>query len=348
MTCILNLGGTYLVAALRARGHRVFSAGLDRGCDMFLKHPLPARTLLARLEADGVRPDAALYADNGNLPFVIGMESLPFPSMFYSIDTFCNPWHVPFAAAFDLVFVAQKDYVPLFRREGYESRWLPLFFTRRPDCGAQDPALFARRDVPVAFVGTLRPRNIPDRLPFLQRFRKAHPLVFMQGDYAPLFSRARIVLNQTAASEVNFRCFEAMSFGAALLMEQCANGLEELFTPGETILPVYPRGDAGAAAAIAEQWLARPDRLAAVARAGQELVLERHGPDQRAGEVADAAANLVAGRAHLARIQDMTRRRHIVSTAYGIIGAELVDPEKARLREFFLALHADHAPDRTV
>ena len=109
MTCILNLGGTYLVAALRARGHRVFSAGLDRGCDMFLKHPLPARTLLARLEADGVRPDAALYADNGNLPFVIGMESLPFPSMFYSIDTFCNPWHVPFAAAFDLVFVAQKD-----------------------------------------------------------------------------------------------------------------------------------------------------------------------------------------------------------------------------------------------
>ena len=44
----------------------------------------------------------------------------------------------------------------------------------------------------------------------------------------------------------------------------------------------------------------------------------------------------------------MTRRRHIVSTAYGIIGAELVDPEKARLREFFLALHADHAPDRTA
>ncbi|WP_368076627.1 glycosyltransferase [uncultured Desulfovibrio sp.] len=47
-----------------------------------------------------------------------------------------------------------------------------------------------------------------------------------------------MTLNQKAFSEVNFRCFEAMACGAALLMEQCGNGLDELFTPDEDISPI--------------------------------------------------------------------------------------------------------------
>ncbi len=342
MACVLNMGGTYLVPPLRALGHQVFSVGLGRGCDLHLEHPLTADALLVRLEAVGVRPDVSLYADNGNLPFIVGVERLPWLSLFYSIDTFCNPWHIPFAAGFDFTLVAQKDYVPLFQREGHPCRWMPLFFSRQPPSVPEDVHSFLRRDVPVAFVGTLRPRNIPDRLPFLQRFRRNCPLVFMQGDFVPLFSRARIVLNQTAASELNFRCFEAMSLGTALLMEQCENGLEDLFTPGRDILPLYPRGDAVAAASIAAEWLARPDELAAVAVAGQQLVLQRHSGSERAREMAELMENLMASDTVPARLADMARRRRMVATAYAFIGAELIQPEHASLRKFFLSLHASY------
>lgn len=340
MACILNMGGTYLVSPLRALGHQVFCVGLERGCDFRTEHPLTAAALLLRLEAAGVRPDVSLYVDNGNLPFVLGVETLPWPSLFYSIDTFCNPWHIPFAAGFDFTLVAQKDYVFLFQSEGCPCRWMPLFFSGQPPAMPEDVQSHLCRDVPVAFVGTLRPRNIPDRLPFLERFRRNCPLVFMQGNFVPLFSRARIVLNQTAASELNFRCFEAMSLGAALLMEQCENGLEDLFTPGRDILPPYPRGDARAAASIAAEWLARPEALAAVAVAGQQLVLQRHSGFERAREVAGLMEELMSGDAASVRLADAARRRRIVSTTYAIIGAELVQPEQAALRDFFLSLHA--------
>lgn len=336
---ILNCGGHFLTAALRSLGHRVFSVGLGSGHDLSVEHPLAARALLTRLADAGATPDVALYTDNGNLPFLVDAETLPFPSVFYSVDTFCNPWHLPFGAGFDLVLAAQKDHVPLFRREGYDCRWFPLFFVR-PPLPPADRDAFARRDVPVAFVGTLRPRNIPDRLPFLERFRHVHPLVYREGDYAPLFLRARIVLNQTAASEVNFRCFEAMAHGAALLMESCGHGLTDLFAPGENVLPTYPRGDARAAAAIAADWLARPEALASVALAGQRLVLEHHLAVHRATELVGLLEGLLAARSHVRRLAELPRRRRLVATAYAIIAAELNAPEMRPHRDFFVALHA--------
>jgi hypothetical protein len=45
------------------------------------------------------------------------------------------------------------------------------------------------------------------------------------------------VLNQTAFSEINVRCFEAMACGAALLTERGCRGMQDLFVEGETILP---------------------------------------------------------------------------------------------------------------
>ena len=60
----------------------------------------------------------------------------------------------------------------------------------------------------------------------------------LSGNFYPILHRSRMALNQNAFSEVNFRCFEAMACGAALLMEQCGNGLDELFTPDEDISPI--------------------------------------------------------------------------------------------------------------
>lgn len=345
---IVLLGNAGLAPALRRAGHDVFSVGsVGSGHDVTLCHPLGKDAFLGLLASAGFDPDALALMDEGSLPVVFGLEELPFPLVFYSIDTFCNPWHVPYAHAFDAVLAAQKDFVPLFEAEGHPVRWFPLFFQRArtaagPEGLPYDPAespeeWLARRDIPVAFVGTLRPKNIPDRLSFLQAFRRKQPLVFLQGEYPPVFRRARIVLNQSAVSEVNYRCFEAMGCGAALLADCVGHGFADLFRPGAEVLPPYPRGDAAAAAALARRWLARPRDLAELALAGSALVAAKHTDDVRAAGLAALCVELAEKSAPRRRLADRDRRRRFLASAYGSLAAEL-GPELADLRDLYARL----------
>lgn len=323
---ILNFDAPFLVPALRHLGHEVYSVGANKSCDHFIDTSTPALRVFERLREAGFTPDAALFCDAGNLPIFPGLEELPCPTAFYSIDTYCNTWHMSYGHAFDTVFVAQRDHVHLFASEGIEARWLPLFARHDQDCCRQDIHLNTERDIPVAFVGTLNPTNIPDRLPFLEDFRKRHPLLIHSGAYVEIFNRSAIVLNQTAFSELNFRCFEAMACGAALLMEHAANGLELLFTVGEDILPTYKRGDAGAAAAIAQAALSRPASLAALAKRGHDKVHANHLDIHRARHVVTVLNNLAQAHAHEARLHDLSRRRRLVAISYGMLADGLIDP----------------------
>lgn len=328
---ILNLDGPFLIDGLRAHGHAVLSVGISSACDTVVKHPQRAMAVYERACAAGFRPDMALCCDFGNLPYFPGIEDLPCPTAFYSIDTYCNVWHFGYAHAFDAVFAAQKEHVALFAAEGHAAVWLPLFAKEGHDICRDE-----ERDVPVAFVGTLTPKNIPDRKPFLEAFRKIHPLIMTSGPYVDLFNRARIVLNQTAASEVNFRCFEAMACGAALLMEHSLHGLEELFTPGEHILPLYHRGDAREAASIAAAALADPPALTALARRGRELVARRHTDRCRARTLLDAMEPLIRQGAQRRRLEDLPRRRLLLANAYAMLADGLTAPHLQQHARYFL------------
>ena len=334
---ILHFGGNFLVNALRAQGHHVVSVGLSQSSDIPLRHPVAWIRLEATLAAQGFTPDCALWVDDGNLPAVLGLEALPCPSVFYSIDTFCNPWHVPFAQSFDQAVAAQKAHVELFPSLAENPVWLPLF---APDDLQSGPA--DERDIPVAFVGTLKPHNIPQRYPFLEAFRRLHPLFFKQGAYAPVFSRAKIVLNQTAAMEVNFRCFESMACGAALLTESSRqHGLEELFTPGEHILQPYAPNDAAQAAALAAHWLVEPEALRAVAEAGCARVRERHLASHRAAFITELMNALIANRAQAARLEHLEHRRRLLSTAYAILMSELQSEALKEHQSLYQTLFAE-------
>ena len=333
---ILSVGGQYLTQSLRQLGHAVLSVCPDPEADIPLPHPETARNLLEQAAGRGFIPDMLFYADDGNLPLLINPESAPCPSLYYSIDTYCNPWHLPYARGFDLVLAAQKDFLSLFADEGLPAQWFPLF------CRSVDEAApFDARDIPVAFVGTLGHKNNPGREPFLRNFRALHPLVMRSGDFFPVFRRSRIVLNQTAFSEVNFRCFEAMGCGSALLMEQGGNGLDELFTPDESILPPYPKDDAAEAARIASSYLARPRQLAEIAENGRRLVAQRHTSLVRAQRLTEHCRQLRAASAQQARLDQADLRRIFVRTAFGMIASELRGPHLERHRAFFhnLATH---------
>ena len=329
------MGAPLLVPALNRLGHRTLTVHPGSHADLPTPHPYTVRHLLQRLEAADFKPDALFYCDDGNMPQLLDPQNVPWPAVRYSIDTYCNPWHIPYSWGFDATLVAQKEYVELFSQEGMAAQWFPLF------CPQFSPAEsdFDERDIPVSFVGTLGHKNNPDREPFLKAFRAQQPLVILTGDYRPIFGRSRIALNQTAASEVNFRCFEAMSCGAALLMESCGNGLEELFAPEQEILPTFPRNDARAAAAIATSALGQPQMLADVASAGSRAVRQRHTDTVRAVRLTQILSEMCAARAHKERLeQSLEKRSTLIRAAYGILASEITDQNLQEHREFFKKL----------
>ncbi len=329
---ILSIGGPYLAAALKRLGHHVLTAHPASDADIPSPHPYTVRQLLYRLDSLGFKPDALFCCADGNMPQLLDPENAPWPSVRYSIDTYCNPWHIPYSNGFDTTLVAQKDYVELFSSEAIPARWFPLFYPLL----VEPVGDFASRDIPVAFVGTLGHKNNPDRAPFLKAFRSLHPLVAVSGDYKPIFTRSRIVLNQTAASEVNFRCFEAMACGAALLTETCGNGLNDLFVAGEEILPTYPRNDARAAALIAARALAQPEALAAIAQAGSRAVAQHHTDTARAVSLTQILAEMCAQQTHKERLeQSLEQRTELVRASYGMLASELSDPQLQEHRKFF-------------
>ena len=329
---ILNVGGQHLVPTLRQLGHEVFGvSSMDANANLYATHSLFLPQLLARIQ--GFDPDLLLWYDDGNLPQLAGLEDINCLSVFFSIDTFCNPWHVPFAQAFDLVLVAQKDHLDLFTKAGLHSTWFPLFFSGRIEVEDSQDWLEKRR-IPASFVGTLQPRNIPNRLNFLQQTASHFRLHFAQGDFEPVFRQTKIVLNQSAAGELNYRCFEAMGCGAALLHDSILEGFCDLFRPGTNVLPPYTRMNAVDATAMLNYWTARPKRLAAIARAGCELIAQAHTAAVRANQLLGLVAEPMRQLVWQKRLNDLDRRKLLLSTAYSTLGLEL-PPEMQMQKDFF-------------
>lgn len=164
----------------------------------------------------------------------------------------------------------------------------------------------------------------------MEKFRKSQLLFLFQGDYRPIFARSKVVLNQTAFSEVNFRCFEAPPYGCAVLTERCGNGFEELFDPGVNILSPFTRNDYHEAAKTAAEWLAKPDKLAELAEAGAKHIAQNHSSDARALHLLELSKGL-------GKIKSPSQHYH-VRTAFGMIAAELNAPQLAAHREFYRKL----------
>lgn len=329
---ILNVEGEYFIRSFRQLGHEVLSIGLSPGCDVVPDGVVSTRALWSILDARGFKPDLALWCDLCRPPLVMGLETLPCVTVGYSIDQYVNPWHVPFAAGFDIFLVAQQDYLKLFldKRLAHHVEWFPLFCDLERDL---DPG--SERDIPVSFVGTLDPPVNPLRRPFLKAFQRGAPIFLHQGDYRPVFARSRMVLNQCAVGELNFRLFQAMGCGAALLTENCGNGLADLFLPGEDLY-LYERGDAAGAAALARQALASP-RLAAVAKSGQKKTRALHSDLARARRILSLAeAFLRAGlprwrRTNAALVREETAR------SYAMLASDPELPLPGSLRSHYAA-----------
>lgn len=332
---ILLVGNDYFSDFYRSLGHDVLVLGGWR----HLKRLVFPLELSGLLESRGFSPDMVLWCDDGDIPNVFGWEILDAVTLGFSIDLYCNPWHVPYSTVFDHFFVAQKDFIPIAQKNsllrGVE--WLPLF-CRQSDL--EDLGL--TRDIPVSFVGTINAPNNPDRKKFFASLRKIIPIYVAQGQYRKIFGRSRMVINQSAVGEINFRTFEASACGAAVLTEDVEHGLRDLFSVGHEII-VYPRGCHAEAARIAARCLENPDMLKEIAENGRKKVLSRHTTEIRALHILKTAEEMIANNTQKWRLENIQGVHCELEKSFHFIAEEFETERFAEMKIFFSKMARSYA-----
>jgi len=272
---ILHVGNESVVAPLRGLGHEVVSV-FERWPET--NRPGTPFDIRPLWEGLGQRADLLLVVDTlGRQTLPYGVEDLPVLRVYYAIDVHLNLfWQIHYGALFDLVFLAQKDYVPIFTGQGVAARWLPW---------AIDPEVFCDRGTArpydLCFVGTVDPDTRPKRSAAVELLKRRFGMVTF-GErvderlpwrrMAEVFGRSKIVFNEAIMGELNFRVFEAMACGAMLLTEDIGNGLRDLFSPGEH-MDVY---DCGSLLSKVEYYLKHDKERERLARAGAREVAREH------------------------------------------------------------------------
>ncbi len=135
------------------------------------------------------------------------------------------------AMLFDVVFVAQKDFLDELHGVHPDVRWLPL----------AAPAAFCRlpRDprFAVGFVGSTRDSVRRGILELVNQhfgmndWRRSYGV----SEMGAVYSQSRVVVNPPVGGDVNMRFFEAMAAGAALVSPLLGNGMLDLCTPAEEL-----------------------------------------------------------------------------------------------------------------
>lgn len=226
-------------------------------------------------------PDLYLWIESVPGYFPKNLEALKCPKACLVIDTHWSlEWHVKWGQHFDFVFVAQREYLPEFRKHGCRNvHWLPL------GC---DPEIHSRkiteRRFDIGFAGSIFANS--RRAELLQRLASKRFLLKIErcfwDDMALLFSQSRMVFNNAVRNDLNMRVFEAMSTGAFLLTDLPAqSGQDELFVDGED-LGLYEDKNL---LEKARYYLIREEEREHIARRGQQMAHKAHTYAHRAAEI---------------------------------------------------------------
>jgi hypothetical protein len=232
-------------------------------------------------------PDLLVVGDTSRPPFVLGVEHFPCFTVFYAVDTHIHSWMPWYGQAFDACLISLRDHIPLFAGKRLPPErlwWSPPF---APDA----PVLFPETEKtrPCLFVGSVNPERMPLRSLFLETLADLTTLEVAQGDFQRLYPTARVAVNFCEHGDLNFRVFESMGNGAALVTPALGHGQAELFGEGRHLLtfPIPGGEDAAAAARLAavqiNALLRNEERRAALARAGFAEVNACHRARHRAG-----------------------------------------------------------------
>ncbi|VAX24833.1 hypothetical protein MNBD_NITROSPINAE04-2505 [hydrothermal vent metagenome] len=232
--------------------------------------------MLERIPA-GFAPDFFLWVETGLGKAPNGLGKIDCPTAAYLIDTHMHlERDLEAAARFDLVFLAQRAYIPKFKERGIENiHWLPL---------ACDPEIHGKTDVKkshdVGFVGSLTDdRRVELMQKLAEKMEVRYEREFLKK-MTEFLCKSRIVFNNAIRDDLNMRVFEVLCSGS-LLMTDFADGIDEFFEDGKHLV-IYNDEN------IVERalyYLKHLDEAETIARQGRELALEKHTYERRVDEV---------------------------------------------------------------
>ena len=224
-------------------------------------------------------PSLYLWVETGGDYYPSNLAALPCPKVCYLIDSHIYlDIHLEWARQFDIIFIAQREYLDEFRTQGMRAHWLPL------GC---DPEVHFRFDVPkihpVGFVGGVKEGSRRETLlTTLARQISVHYERCYWDDMARVFSQSKIVFNEAIKNDLNMRVFEAMSTGSMLLTDMAKNsGQEELFRDGED----YAVYRDSSVCDVARFYLDNEELREQIANRGQRLVHNAHTYDHRVDDL---------------------------------------------------------------
>ena len=222
---------------------------------------------------EGWMPDLLLWVESGVEYPLRFPKQLPFPTACYLVDTHLHlEKHLEVARSFTHVFVAQKRFVPAFRKAGLASvHWLPLACA--PDTHGK---VDVEKSLDVAFVGSVTAAH-PVRNRLLLRLAERFPVhvdrCFLE-EMAGTFSRAKIVFNRSVRDDLNMRTFEALATGSLLVTDEApGSGLTGMFTDGKHLV-IY-RDERELMERVAH-YLENEEERERIAARGRQEVLARH------------------------------------------------------------------------
>lgn len=275
---ILLLNQDWFAKDFREAGHEVVCIGFGANTDVVYKNPL---SQVKNILPDGFEPELVLIHDNSACIQARGLHELECPMIFYGVDTHLHTdFHCQFSQTVNQTFIAHKDYIKEFERLKIDGpEWLPVWAGTYLE--PQEPKKYD-----VSFVGTLDPEINPERVAFFSKLKNLVNIHLLTGDYRTIFPFSEVVINQTLKSDLNFRTFEAMMSGAALLTERIDNGLTDLFEPNEDLM-LYDRNNAEEASEMIRLMLGDRNKCKKIARSGREKVLNFHTQKHRARKILD-------------------------------------------------------------
>jgi glycosyltransferase involved in cell wall biosynthesis len=306
--------------------------------DLGYDTPSPPEAL--RRRQPGWKPDLFLWVESG-VEFVIeDLDKLECLTACYLIDTHIESpgnrridRHLELAKRFDVVFLAQRAYVPRFLEAGMNAHWLPLGCDPEVHADQRLPRIY-----PVGFVGSLTDKRRKDLLDRLAAVIPVHRERCFLRDMARVFSQSKIVFNNAIHYDLNMRVFEAMAAGALLLTDPAdGSGLEDFFKNG-VHCAIYRKDEE--VGETARRWLADEEARARVAKRGQEEALARHTYEHRAVviekmtfESGAAKRPPVAPERILSRDEVRTQARSLLTTrSAGVAGDPEIEAKFGRAR----------------
>lgn len=235
MKKILTIGNKILNHPLREAGYQVCSISDQKKLShkddilfpLYIDLNKTRETILKTVSR--FKPDILFEIDGSRPLLFYDIEYLDVPKFWYTIDTHLHyNWHKHYAVLFDKVFCAQKNIAENFKQDYPHIEWLPLYFKGNPQ-GFNE---WCNRSRKVSFVGTLNPKLNPERCSFFENLKKRIPeLTAETGDFVPIYTDSKIVINQSVNNDLNYRFFEAAGCGALLINDRLTHSMDDILIP---------------------------------------------------------------------------------------------------------------------